>query len=89
MKKRTPLQAIGQYVYNNLIWLDQGLNTWTGGDPDETVSSRLGRLKEAHGGKIPWTRPWAKIIQAALAHIQGDHCRLSIERDEGKNELFL
>ena len=33
----------GRYVFNNLIALDQTWNTRFGGDPDETISSRLGK----------------------------------------------
>lgn len=36
-------KAVLQYLWNILIWLDQGLNTFAGGHPDECVSARLGR----------------------------------------------
>jgi hypothetical protein len=85
-----PIDVVGKYVYNNLINLDQTLNTITGGDPDETVSSRLGRLEKKYNGNIPWYRPWAKVISFALDHIQKNHCTQSIEGTEeniGKNGI--
>ena len=33
---------VGVYLLNILIWLDQGFNTLLGGDPDHTVSGRVG-----------------------------------------------
>ena len=44
---------IFKYFLNILISLDQMGNTLLGGDPDETISSRLGKLKQKHGGQIP------------------------------------
>lgn len=32
-----------KYLLNILLWLDLGVNTFTGGSPYESVSSRLGR----------------------------------------------
>jgi len=34
---------IGKYLLNILISIDQLGNTFAGGDPDETISSRLGK----------------------------------------------
>lgn len=34
---------IKQYLFNVLIGIDQLANAITGGDPDETISSRLGK----------------------------------------------
>ena len=35
------------YGYNLARWLDQGINALTGGDPRQTLSSRLGRAEQA------------------------------------------
>ena len=53
------------------------------GDPDETISSRIGRIKRKHGGKIPLTRPVSRCLDWALDKIDKDHCINSIEEDEG------
>jgi hypothetical protein len=36
-----------RYAYNIARWLDQGINAATGGDPRQTLSSRLGRAEAA------------------------------------------
>ncbi len=54
------IDNIGKWLLNILISIDQLGNTIAGGDPDETISSRLGKLKVKHGGKIPWRRPVSK-----------------------------
>ena len=73
----------GRYLLNLLLGLDQLGNVILGGDPDETISSRLGRLATEHGGEIPWTRPFSRLAGWALDRIDADHCREAIEPDEG------
>ena len=77
-----------KYLLNILISIDQLGNVFVGGDPDETISSRLGKLKVKHGGKIPWRRPVAKVIDAGLDKIDPGHSVDAIEEDEGKNAIF-
>jgi hypothetical protein len=79
--------VFGRYVFNNLIALDQTWNARTGGDPDETISSRIGKIKRAHGGEIPWSHPLARIIDHGLEIIEKDHCINAIEEDEGKDSI--
>jgi len=79
----------GRYIYNNLIAWDQTWNARTGGDPDETISSRIGKIKRNHAGKIPFNRhPLAWVIDSGLEAIQKDHCINSIEEDEGKDSVI-
>ena len=80
------MNIVARYFLNVAIGLDQFANTWAGGCPDETISSRLGRIKEAHGGKIPWTRPLAKVIDWGLNGIDKNHSIDAIEHDE-KGEI--
>ena len=80
--------SLGKYLLNFLISIDQLGNTIVGGDPDETISSRLGKLKKKHGGTIPWRRPVAKIIDMGLDKIDKNHSIDAIEADEGKNALL-
>lgn len=75
------------YTRNLLVALDQLLNVLFGGDPDETVSSRLGRVQRRHGGRIPTRRPVSKVLQKTLDTIDRGHCRKSIEHDEGGNGI--
>jgi hypothetical protein len=59
------------YFRNNLIAIDQLLNTATGGHPDETLSSRTGR--EAKNSKF-W-RALEIVIDAMFHPFQGpNHC---------------
>lgn len=81
-----PIRA-PRYILNWLIWLDQGLNVATAGDPDETVSSRLGRLKAAHGGTIPWTRPLSRLIAWGLERIDPGHCADAVEPGAGDDGI--
>lgn len=76
------MNKIGRYFLNVALGVDQLGNTLWGGSPDETISSRLGRLKMANGGTIPMTRPWARALSWCLDKIDKDHCRRSIEADE-------
>lgn len=77
-----------KWLINVLIGWDQLLNALLGGDPDETISSRLGKLKLRHGGVIPWRRPLSKMIDWGLDRIDRNHSIDAIERDEGKNAIF-
>ena len=74
---------LGRYVLNLLLGLDQLGNVLLGGDPDETISSRLGRIATEHGGEIPWSRPLSRLAAWALDRIDEGHCTDAIEPDEG------
>ncbi|MDP4158147.1 MAG: hypothetical protein Q8911_00075 [Bacillota bacterium] len=43
---------MGKYFYNILIGIDQLCNTILGGDPDETISSRMGKHLAKHDSPI-------------------------------------
>ena len=78
---------IGKWLLNILISIDQLGNTITGGDPDETISSRLGKMKVKHGGRIPWYRPLSKVVDWGLDKIDKNHSIDAIETDEGKDAI--
>ena len=78
---------IGKWLLNILISIDQLGNTITGGDPDETISSRLGKMKVKHGGRIPWYRPLSKVVDWGLDKIDPNHSIDAIEQDEGKDAI--
>lgn len=69
-----------RWVLNVLIALDDLLSAILLGDPQETISSRLGKamLKGAR---------WACLLCRLLDRIQPDHCLHSIERDRGSKRL--
>jgi len=66
-----------RYCWNILLGLDQFLSVLTGGDPDETVSSRAGKAAAA-GNRL------GRLLEMSLDAVFGaGHCRRSIEPDEG------
>lgn len=67
------------YWLNLLVGVDQLLNALFGGDCDETVSSRIGRLKLRHNGNIPWSYPVPKLLEYLLNKIDNNHCTKVIE----------
>lgn len=72
---------IKRYVFNILISVDQLVNTILGGDPDETISSRLGKAKKKGN-------PIAIAICKVLSKFDNKHCIDSIEADEGKDAVI-
>jgi len=66
-----------KYFWNLLISLDQLINTILGGDPDETISSRMGKRIVKRDSRI------CKIICMVLNKIDPNHCIDAIEKDEG------
>lgn len=81
------MKRFAKWGLNVLIALDQLGNTICGGDPDETISSRIGKIKKENGGKIPWSSPVAKIIDAGLEKIDPGHSIRCIEADEGADQV--
>lgn len=69
------------YARNILVGVDQLLGAFLGGDPDETISSRVGKWS-ASGSKV------GRFFEIILDSIFGkNHCKECIEADEGKEEL--
>ena len=79
--------TIKKYVLNVMISVDQLGNAVIGGDPDETISSVLGKLKQAGNGSISWAHPVSKLVDFFLEKIDKNHSTDAIEKDEGKNDL--
>ena len=77
-----------RYLWNILIALDQVGNALLAGDPDETISSRIGKVKRGHGGRIPWKRPLLKLADWALDQVDKDHTLESIDDTEGKDQVW-
>jgi len=76
-------QKVKRYIVNLLLAVDQLFNSLLGGGCDETYSSRLGRIKLKHGGKIKWyIRPFPYIVDRFLDWIDPGHSIDAIEWDE-------
>jgi hypothetical protein len=67
------------YWWRCLKSWDQLINAHTGGDEDETISSRMGKAVEAK--RDCWI---CHTLCKMLHWIDPNHCQDSIERDEGK-----
>jgi len=68
---------VKKYIWNLLIAIDQLVNTILGGDPDETMSSRMGKHLVKKDSFL------CKIICKLLNLIDKNHCVDAIEKDEG------
>lgn len=77
-----------KYILNNLIAFDQAINTLFGGDPDETISSRMGKWARDGANNHGWRKPLYKIANFIVNLFQKDHFKKSIEEDEGSNEII-
>lgn len=66
-----------RYIWNLLISIDQLFNALLVGDPDETMSSRMGKRVIKKNCKL------CKVICRLLDLFEKDHCYKSIEKDEG------
>lgn len=68
-----------KYILNVLVSIDQLINTIFFGDPDETISSRVGK-------HYPDTL-LAKVINT-IFFWEKNHVKSHIEEDEGKDSIF-
>jgi len=69
-----------RYFWNLLIGVDQLANALLGGDPDETISSRISKLAHRY-----W---WARVIARVLNWIDPGHTDKAREDDEGGDAAF-
>jgi hypothetical protein len=72
------MAKLRKYLINILIAIDQLFNSILGGDPDETISSRLAKKS----GQC------AKKACTILSMLDKDHCAKSVEVDEGKDGII-
>jgi hypothetical protein len=77
-----------KYFWNLLIAFDQFVNTVCGGDPDETISSRLGKWHRAGKDSSGVRHVVYKVANVVVELFQKDHFKKSIEEDEGKNDTI-
>ena len=74
------MKIVGKYIINVLISIDQLVNTIFFGDPDETISSRI--------GKNPKLTFIHRFLFWGLNKIDKNHCINAIEKDEGKDKIL-
>lgn len=69
-----------KYVWNILIGIDCLCNAILNGDPQETMSSRMGKHLAKHENC-----PVCSFLCKLLNYIQKDHCVKAIETDRGES----
>jgi hypothetical protein len=75
---------VTQYLLNLLISLDQTINTILGGDPDETISSRVYRNRSKWYGRIAM-----RVIDGAFRLLgEQQHCLNSFEPGRNSKEVI-
>ncbi len=71
----------GKWFWNVLIALDRFGNALFLGDPEETISSRAGKARNAD-------KFWGKALCPVLDWVDPDHCVTSIDPTEGDDAIF-
>ena len=82
------ITRLKKYFWNNLIAFDQSINTLFAGDPDETISSRMGKwARDGHNNKGLRKYLW-KLVNFVVEIFEKDHFKKSIEDDEGNDKVI-
>jgi hypothetical protein len=74
-----------QYGVNVWEGFDNSVSAETGGDPDDSLSSRLGKARERNSG---WSLITVKVNLVFKEFFNDEnHCYRVMERDEGKKQV--
>jgi len=78
-----------KYLFNIGVSIDQLGNAITGGDPDNTISAKVGYYcyRRTEGKNVPWQwRLFRWIIDRTFYPVDGpEHCRQAYHSDPGEN----
>lgn len=77
-----------KYIWNLLIAIDQLANTVFGGDPDETISSRIGKWARDGKTETGIKHYVYRLLNGLVNFFEKDHFKKSIEDDEGDREVL-
>lgn len=83
---RLALTLLKVYAFNLFVGIDCLANAVIGGDPAETISSRLGKGKRARKPVHTFLSRGVDLLFEILFQ-QKNHCEWSIQHDEGKYAL--
>lgn len=75
------MNKIGRYLLNWLILLDEAGNTLTGGSPNETISERAAKARNAG-------RRWGCILCRVLNRINPGHCDRALTSTIGDDAVI-
>jgi hypothetical protein len=71
---------MAKYLWNILVGIDQLINAGLGGDPRETLSSRMGKIEK--------TSRLAGAVCDALSMIESNHCQKNIDNTVGDKGIW-
>jgi hypothetical protein len=83
-----PKKTERTYARNLLIGIDSLVNALFLGDPQETISSRLGKTMLAHRGTLPNHHPLQIILATILDALDPGHCNRSIQKNVGSRGVI-
>lgn len=73
------------YLFNFFSGFDRWANAIFGGDPRETISSRMGKALHAHCRLCRWT---AGVVCKLLNMIDDRHCQKSVDATVGDRSVL-
>jgi len=76
------MEKVKQYLYNWALLFDLAINTLLGGDPQESLSSRLGKAVYKYDNK------WAYYACRMLSWFDKQHCYGAIDKHSGDNAIW-
>lgn len=82
------MNKLAEYGWNILIAIDQLVNTLCGGDPDETLSSRMGKWSLDGENQHGVRRIVYIVANWVVEKFQKDHFKKSIEPNEGNRKVI-
>jgi hypothetical protein len=88
MKLVNPLVPIGRYFRNWIMLADYTLNTAQEGDPQETVSSTLGKGEKRGDPRFFNSVAAGRALVWVLNKIQVNHCYRSIDNNSGSDAVY-
>lgn len=88
MTKTSKWERFLKYWLNIAIALDQLGHAVCGGDPQETISSHIGKIKLKNGGRIPWRYPVIRLIDKGLERLDHNHSLEAIQEAEGSDATY-
>lgn len=75
------MKAISRYLMNWLLLLDQASNTLAGGSPNETISERAAKARNAG-------RTWGCVLCRVLGWINPGHCDNALTSTIGDDAII-
>lgn len=75
------MTKLGRYLLNYAIWIDEGVNTAFGGSPNETVSERAAKARNA-GQK------WGCVLCRFLNWVNPGHCDTALTSTIGDDAVI-